>query len=122
MFEITENGPLRIDIDVSGKIDSDEMKMALEKLIEKSSVIRNGNMLYTITDIALPSFGALGVELSKLPSLFKLLKSYDRVAVVADKTWIRKMSEWEGALLPGLEIKGFEPDERAAAEAWLSIK
>jgi hypothetical protein len=50
MFEITENGPLRIDIDVSGKIDSDEMKMALEKLIEKSSVIRNGNMLYTITD------------------------------------------------------------------------
>lgn len=122
MFEIKSNGPFRVDININGKIDSDEMKNALDMLIEKSSGMKNGVMLYTITDFSLPSLGALGIELSRLPSMFKLLKSYSHVAVIADKAWIRKMGEWEGALIPGLEIKGFEPEELSAAEAWLDDK
>lgn len=122
MFDIKSNGPFRVDININGKIDSEEMKAALDTLIEKSSGMKNGVMLYTITDLSLPSLGALGVELSRLPSLFTLLKSYSHVAVVADKAWIRKMGEWEGALIPGLEIKGFEPEALAAAEAWLNDK
>ena len=63
---------------------------------------------------------AIGVELQRLPVLFRLIRKFDRVAVVADKTWVQKVSEIEGAFIPGVVIKGFDPDEEDAAEAWLA--
>lgn len=33
---------------------------------------------------------------------------------------IKKVSEFEGVLFPDLEIKAFDIDEKAEAEAWLS--
>ena len=52
--------------------------------------------------------------------MFGLLKKIDRVAVLTDKTWLKKISEFEGALFPGLEIKPFTRDQIVEAEAWLS--
>jgi hypothetical protein len=49
-----------------------------------------------------------------------LMKKFDRAAVLTDKTWLKKVSEFEGALFPGLEIKAFDIDQKAEAEAWLS--
>jgi hypothetical protein len=39
---------------------------------------------------------------------------------LTDKTWLKKASELEGALFPGLEIKAFNRDQKAKAEQWLS--
>ena len=36
MFEVAINGPNRVDIEFSGKLDSDEMRIALDELIAKS--------------------------------------------------------------------------------------
>jgi hypothetical protein len=77
-------------------------------------------MLYIISDFHLPSLAAIGVEFSRLPSMFGLMNQFDRAAVLTEKTWLKKVSELEGALYPGLEIKGFNSDERSEAEAWLS--
>ena len=49
-----------------------------------------------------------------------LMKKFNRAAVLTDKAWLKKISEFEGALFPGLEIKAFDRDQRAEAEAWLS--
>ena len=68
----------------------------------------------------MPSLGAIGIELSRLPEMFRLMKKYDRAAVLSDKTWIKKVSELEGVLFPGLEIKAFNRDQKEEAEAWLS--
>ena len=51
-----------------------------------------------------------------------LIKKFDRAAVLTDKAWLKKVSELEGALFPGLEIKAFDRDQRGEAEAWLSHK
>jgi hypothetical protein len=40
--------------------------------------------------------------------------------VLTDKQWIKTVSELEGKLMPGLEIKAFDRDGRAEAEAWLN--
>ncbi len=120
MFKVTSNGADRLDIELSGKLDADEMKIALDELVDKSKNIENGRMLYEIIDFHLPSLGAIGVELSRLPELFGLVKRFDRVAVLTDKTWLKKASELEGMLSPGLEIKAFDRNQKAAAEAWLS--
>jgi hypothetical protein len=99
MFKVIQNGINRLDIE--------------------SKDIENGKMLYEIIDFHLPSLGAIAIEFSRLPSMFGLMKKFDRAAVLTDKTWLKKVSELEGALYPGLEIKAFNRDQKAEAEAWL---
>jgi len=120
MFKVMPNGKNRLDIELSGKLDVEDMKIALDKLVSKSENIENGKMLYEIIDFHLPSLGAIGVEFSRLPAMFGLIKKFDRAAVLTDKTWLKKASEFEGALFPGLEIKAFNRDQKAEAEDWLS--
>lgn len=110
----------RLDIELNGKLDAEEMKIALDELVSKSKDIENGKMLYDIIDFHLPSLGAIGIELSRLPSMFALMKKFNRAAVLTDKVWLQKISELEGVLYPGLEIKAFNRDQKEEAETWLS--
>ena len=119
MFKVEKNGMNRLDIQLSGKLDTEEMKTALDELVSKSKNIEHGKMLYDVIDFHLPSLSAIGIEFSRLPSMFGLLKKFDRAAVLTDKTWLKKVSEFEGGLFPGLEIKAFNRDQKEEAEAWL---
>lgn len=119
MFTVKKIGTNRVDVALSDKLDSAEMKRALDELEELSKDLENGMMLYDIIDFHLPSMGALAIEFSRLPSLFGLIKKYQRIAVLSDKNWIKKASEFEGMLIPGLEIKAFDRDQRDEAEGWL---
>lgn len=120
MFKVIQNGMNRLDIELSGKLDAEQMKIALDDLVSKSENIENGKMLYDVIDFHLPSLGAIAIEFSRLPSMLRLMKKFDRAAVLTDKGWIQKVSELEGVLYPGLEIKAFNRDQKAEAEAWLS--
>ena len=120
MFIVTPNGPNRVDIEFGGKLDSEEMGSALDELVAKTEGIENGRMLYRVNDFKIPTLGAIVIEFVRLPSMIGLITKFDRAAVIADQSWIQKISEIEGALIPGLEIKAFDPDDEAAAEAWLA--
>jgi hypothetical protein len=120
MFKIVRNGRHRLDIRMSGRMDAETMERALDDLADKSQDIANGRMLYEISDFHLPSLGAMRVEFTRLPAMIGLMKKFDRAAVLTDKTWLKNVSEWEGMFYPGLEIKAFPSDQRAAAEAWLA--
>ena len=120
MFTVTPNGPNRVDIELSGKLDEAAMEVALDELIEQTKDIEHGRMLYRIGDFKLPTLGAIKVELARLPKMFGLIRNFDRAAVLADQSWIKVISEIEGALIPGLKINAFDPSEEAAAEAWLA--
>lgn len=119
MFKVIPSGINRLDIELSGKINTEEMKVALDELENKSKDIENGIMIYEIIDFHLPSLGAIVVEFSRLPSMFGLINKFDRVAVLTDKTWLKKASEFEGHFFPGLEIKAFDREQKEEAEAWL---
>ena len=69
MFKVTNNGINRLDIELSGKLNSEEMKIALDELVNKSQEIENGKMLYDVIDFHLPSLGAIAIEFSRLPSI-----------------------------------------------------
>lgn len=119
MFNVTRKSDNRLDIEFTGKLDRDAMRAALDDLVAKGEGVEHGRMFYRIGDFDMPTLGAIGVELSRLPQLFRFIRKFDRAAVVAGKQWIRKMGEIEGALIPGLTIKAFPPEEEAQAEAWL---
>jgi hypothetical protein len=120
MFKVTQKGLNRLHIELSGKLNSEEMQIALDELVSKSKEIEKGRMLYDVIDFHLPSLGAIAIEFSRLPSMFGFITKFDRAAVLTDKKWIRKVSEFEGMLIPGLEIKAFDRDQKEEAEAWLS--
>lgn len=120
MFKIELNGPCRLDIELSGRLDAEEMKAALEDLVRKSEGIEHGRMLYDVIDFHLPSLAAIKVEFARLADMLVLMKKFERAAVLSDKMWLKKISELEGLLYPGLEIKAFDRDEKEAAEAWLA--
>ena len=121
MFIVTKPSQNRVDLEFSGTLDADGMRAALNELLRKSEDVKDGKMFYRIGEFKLPTLGALAVELGMLPKLFSLLGKYDKCAVVSDSDWIRKATEIEGALIPGLEIRSFTPDEEEAAEVWLGL-
>jgi hypothetical protein len=120
MLKITRPSANRVDIELSGTLDAETMRAALDDLIAKSEDVSAGCMLYTVTYFSMPTLGALGVELQRLPKLFALLGKFQRCAVLSDTAWLRTAAEIEGAVIPGIEIKSFELDAAEAAEAWLA--
>ncbi len=76
----------RLDIEMSGKLNAEEMRIALDELVNKSENIEDGKMLYEVIDFHLPSLGAIAIEFSRLPSMLGLMKKFDRAAVLTDKT------------------------------------
>ncbi|WP_100259848.1 SpoIIAA family protein [Qipengyuania seohaensis] len=121
MLTITKTAADRIDIVLDGKVDADIMRKALDDLIEKSEGMTRGKMFYRITNFELPTLGAIGVEFSRLPKLFRMLGAFAKCAVLTDSDWLEKAAELEGALIPGMDIKSFDYDAVDVAEAWLDL-
>lgn len=119
MFKVTKTGNDRLNIEFNGSLNSEEMESALDDFISKAHGIENGTMLYEIGDFELPSLSAIGVKLSKLPSLFGLIGKFSKAAIITDKKWLQKVSEIEGLLIPGLQIRAFSTEDKPAAEKWL---
>ena len=93
MLKITKPNKDRVDISLNGGLEAEEIRQGLDDLIAKSEGVENGKMLYTITLFAIPTFAALGVELSRLPKLFGLLEKFDKCAVLSDVSWLRTAAE-----------------------------
>ncbi len=119
MFKVIKIGDNRIDVEICGKLDKDEMSVALNELFASAKDIEHGHMLFRIKNYSLPTLGAMGVEFSRFPEAFRFIKKFDRAAVLADENWVRKASEIEGAFIPGLKIKAFDLSHEPAAENWL---
>lgn len=119
MLKITKPSENRVDLKLNGTLDAQIMRDALDNLIAKAEHVQDGQMLYTVDNFSMPTLGAIGVELARLPKLFALLGKFKKCAVVSDLAWLRKAAEIEGALFPGIEIQSFETEQ--AAEAWLAV-
>jgi hypothetical protein len=122
MFKIERVSEDRLDIEMSGKLDSEAMAKALDELVDKSGGIENGKMLYDVIDYQLPTLGAITLEFKRMPKMFGLINRFRWAAVLSDKIWLKTISELEGKLMPGLEIKAFDRNKRAAAELWLESR
>ncbi len=120
MFKVERAGDNRLDISLSGKLDSENLKRALDELLAKSDGIEKGKMLFDVIEYNLPSISAIGIEFSRLPSMLRFIRKFSKAAVLTDEDWIGKISELEGALIPGLEIRAFARSQNADAEAWLN--
>jgi len=119
MLSVSKPSANRLDIELSGALDAEAMRAALDHLIENSEGITQGKMLYRISDFETPTLGAMAVEFHRMPKLFSLISQFEKCAVLSDTAWIRTAAEIEGAVIPSLVIKSFGLSDSKAAEAWL---
>ncbi|MEO0990738.1 MAG: STAS/SEC14 domain-containing protein [Pseudomonadota bacterium] len=119
MLSVTQTAPNRLNIELEGMIDADDMRTGLEDFIRFADGIAEGKLLYIIPGLAWPTFSALVVEMGMMPQLLRLLGHFDKCAVVTDTGWLRSAAEFEGMFIPGLQIKAFGSENRTEAELWL---
>lgn len=120
MFSVTRNGERRLDIVMSGRLEAQGMREALDELERQAEGIEHGCMLYDVVDYHLPSLKAVMIEFGRLPAMMRFIHRFERAAVLTDKRWLAQISELEGALLPWLTIRAFSHEQRDAAESWLA--
>lgn len=77
-------------------------------------------MMFEIGEFNLPSLQALGVKISKIPTLVKLIGNFKRRAIFTDKKWLQRVGELEGLLIPGMTIKAFNSNDKLEAKIWLA--
>ena len=104
---------------LSGKIDRDEYFQILDPVKEK---LERGEKVSFLVETA-PDFSGLDLaalweDAKQAGSLgLKHRSSWERLAVVTDKDWMRNAIAALGWLMPG-EICVFEPGELEDAKAW----
>lgn len=119
MLTITPHSQNRIDMTLDGKINAQQMSTAIDEFVEITKNIEHGKMLYRLENFHIPSLDAIGIKLSQLPRAFRAVRKFSRIAVLCDTQWIRTVSEIEGMLFPGMDIRAFSLSEQEAAEKWL---
>ncbi len=119
MFKIEDDPQGFKRLTISGRIDSEDMQAGLDAFLGALEDGKHTHFLYSITDFELPPLDAIAVEFRYLPQLLTSMSKIGRVAVVADQAWLRTAAEVEGALIPGLDIRTFEPGQEDAATSWL---
>ena len=67
MFKVIKNGINRLDIEMSGKLGSEEMRIALDELASKSHAIENRRLMCKVIDFHIPSHCAIDIELPCCP-------------------------------------------------------
>ena len=105
----------------TGKITADEYRKLMKPIY---AALERGEKLNIYFELAEDFHGlglaALWEDLKAAGSVgLKHRSSWQRMAVVTDKDWIRHGAAVAGWLAPG-ELRLFDPDERPAAKAWVA--
>ena len=104
---------------ISGSIKGTELDAIMDRL---DKIMADKDKIHVFVETQ----GIEGLELASLPHyfgrampLFGKLKSFGRVAVVADQAWVRVGTRIESAMLPFISYRTYEPDERDEALTWV---
>ncbi len=107
-----------IALKISGAIKGQELDAIMDRL---DALMERHDKVHVFVETQ----GIEGLELSSLPHYFSRafpllgkLRSFGRAAVVADQAWIRVGTRIESAMLPFIDYRVYEPDERDQALDW----
>jgi SpoIIAA-like len=105
----------------SGKITRDEYQELMKPIYEALGQGKKLNIYFELAgDFEGLDFGALWEDLKAAGSVgLKHRSSWQRMAVVTDKDWIRHGAAVFGPLAPG-ELRVFGPAETTQAKAWVA--
>jgi hypothetical protein len=118
---VTDLPPGTLGFRSSGKVTSDEYRQMMEPIY---ATLERGDKLNIYFELADDfeglDLGALLQDVKAAGSVgLKHRSSWQRMALVTDKDWVRRGASAFGWLAPG-ELRLFELSERDTARAWLA--
>ena len=104
---------------LEGKITAEDIDKIADVLEPRFNSVENINLYIEIADSFEESFGAILEQGKKsfsvfLPNLGKIKKA----AIVSDKSWIKKITDFEGMFV-STKMKGFSMNEKDEAFDWV---
>jgi hypothetical protein len=119
LFHSTRESDALLVMEAHGAMDARAMEVALTMLVDEMEGMHHAACLIRAEGIEWPSLGALGVELRHWVQLMAMVEKLDKVAILTDDGWVRRIAAMESVLIPNLVIRAFAPDEEDSARAWL---
>jgi len=122
MIEILESPKHLIAMKIAGSVTAEDIDKAYKATDEALRSNERVSFFAEVDDsIGFTIEGALK-DLWNGIGQFGRLGKYYRAAVVTDKGWIATMARVEGLVFSSIDVRVFEPAERAKALAWASEK
>lgn len=119
MLEIVPSPDNVLALKISGSIKGQDLDTIMDRL---DAIMARYDKVHVFVE----THAIAGLELASLPHyfarampLFGKLRSFGRVAVVADQAWIRVGTQMESMILPFISYRTYEPDERDEALTWV---
>jgi hypothetical protein len=109
-----------VGIKASGEVTGDDYKNVLIPAVD--AALKGGHkvrLLYVLGDDVRGLGFTAGAAWQDTKVGLGHYSSWEKVAVVSDKDWLRHSVDIFGYLIPG-EVKAFTPDQEAEARSWVS--
>ena len=104
---------------VADRVTSADLDAMMDRLEDRLARFDTVHVFAETRALDALELAGLGDHIARALPLFRQLRRFGRVAVVADQAWVRGLSRTESALLPGIGYRVFEPSRRDEALAWV---
>ncbi|SOD54516.1 STAS/SEC14 domain-containing protein [Pseudoxanthomonas wuyuanensis] len=102
----------------SGKLTGEDYDRCIAEIEARLAEYPRIAILSDMTGMTGLSAEAVGKDLRYALDKFGEYSRFARAAVVTDKGWLGKVSEFSGKFLPKTEVRAFDPGQADAALAW----
>lgn len=119
MLTLTSIPPAAIEITVEGALVREDVARAIAEIEAMLDTVERLDILADVRGKPDIHPGLILEELKHLPTLFRMMRAIDRIAVIADENWVRTAAKIEGKLIPGVTYEVYTRDQADNARAWL---
>lgn len=124
----TDNLELSLDdtvvqMSVTGAITPETLQSSFEWIESAQTAAKSANDNLQLS-IEMPSenftdLAEASAQFRHVGQMLRRAHEVERCAVITDSDWLRNSAKVEGAVIPGLKIMAFAPEERESAGRWL---
>lgn len=120
----TENLELTLDenvvqMSVTGAIASESLQSSFDWIETVQTANDNIQLCVEMQSDDFSDLAEASQQFRRVGDMLRRAHDVDRCAVITDSSWLRNSAKVEGAVIPGMNIMAFAPDEADTAGKWL---
>ncbi|NLA68660.1 MAG: STAS/SEC14 domain-containing protein [Gammaproteobacteria bacterium] len=119
MLEFIQSPDDVVAVSIAERVTGEDLAAAMDRLDACLAAHDPVHVFVETRALEAIEVSGLGAHIARAMPLFGKLRSFGRVAVVADQAWVRAGTRIESALLPFVGYRVFKPDQRDEALAWV---
>jgi hypothetical protein len=119
MLTLTPISPAALEITVEGALVREDVARAIAEIDAMLDTVERLDILADVRGKPDIHPSLILEELKHLPTLFRMMRAIDRIAVIADENWVRTAVKVESKLMPGVTYEVYARDQADDARAWL---